>query len=148
MKFFIKTMSTLSSLIRVSIPNYLAGLPVPDTFTGWFKLGIKDWIQLVPLGAAVAGISYLAYDKISTNGLPFMPKCASKPCKGPMVNASLKKDQAKVVDILDIEDIGEKKVFCRCWRSSTFPYCDGSHTKHNSATGDNVGPLIISKKSD
>lgn len=39
MKFFIKTMSTLSSLIRVSIPNYLAGLPVPDTFTGWFKLG-------------------------------------------------------------------------------------------------------------
>jgi len=32
-------MSTLSSLIRVSIPNYLAGLPVPDTFTGWFKLG-------------------------------------------------------------------------------------------------------------
>ena len=36
-----------------------------------------------------------------------------------MVNASIKKDQAKVVDSLDIEDIGDKKVFCRCWRSKT-----------------------------
>jgi len=139
-------MSTLSTFIRVSIPNYLAGLPVPDTFTGWFKLGIKDWIQLVPLGAVVAGIGYLAYDKISTSGC--MIKCASKAAKGPMVNASIKKDQAKVVDSLDIEDIGDKKVFCRCWRSKTFPYCDGSHVKHNSTTGDNVGPLIIAQKSD
>jgi len=140
-------MSALSSLIRVSIPNYFAGLPVPDTFTGWFKLGVKDWIQLVPLGAVVAGISYLAYDKISSTGLPCMQKCGSKAPKGPMVNASIKKDQAKVVDSVDIEDVGDKKVFCRCWRSSTFPLCDGSHTKHNSTTGDNVGPLIISKKS-
>ena len=38
-----------------------------------------------------------------------------------------------------------KRVYCRCWRSSTFPLCDGSHGKHNAATGDNVGPLIVSK---
>lgn len=27
-----------------------------------------------------------------------------------------------------------------------FPYCDGAHTKHNSETGDNVGPLIVKGK--
>lgn len=26
-------------------------------------------------------------------------------------------------------------VFCRCWRSGTFPMCDGAHAKHNKETG-------------
>mmetsp|Transcript_82 Transcript_82/g.103 ORF Transcript_82/g.103 Transcript_82/m.103 type:complete len:397 (-) Transcript_82:1066-2256(-) len=39
---------------------------------------------------------------------------------------------------------GDKKVYCRCWQSGTFPLCDGQHMKHNEATGDNVGPLIVS----
>ena len=66
--------------------------------------------------------------------------------------------------LTDIEDSG-KKVFCRCWKSKTFPYCDGSHVavstqrrtaptqrltrgsraQHNKATGDNLGPLIVTK---
>ena len=33
----------------------------------------------------------------------------------------------------------------RCWKSKKFPYCDGSHAKHNKETGDNTGPLIIKK---
>jgi CDGSH-type Zn-finger protein len=37
-----------------------------------------------------------------------------------------------------------KKVYCRCWLSDKFPLCDGAHAKHNEATGDNVGPLIVS----
>lgn len=33
------SMELLSNLVRVSLPNYLAGLPIPQTFGGWFKLG-------------------------------------------------------------------------------------------------------------
>ena len=81
------------------------------------------------------------------------------------------------MDTVDIEDMGDKAVFCRyqhhlhivtcgklisstlhelrcttstspsprCWKSKKFPYCDGSHAKHNTVTGDNVGPLIVKK---
>jgi len=61
------------------------------------------------------------------------------------VNPSIKKDVDKVVDMLKVEDMPKKAVFCRCWRSEKFPYCDGAHVKHNKETGDNVGPLIVEK---
>jgi CDGSH-type Zn-finger protein len=48
--------------------------------------------------------------------------------------------------MLSAADIDGKCVMCRCWKSKTFPKCDGSHVAHNKATGDNVGPLIISKE--
>ncbi|XP_043375789.1 CDGSH iron-sulfur domain-containing protein 1 isoform X3 [Dermochelys coriacea] len=97
-----------------------------------------------------------------------------------MVNLHIQKDNPKVVHAFDMEDLGDKAVYCRCWRSkkvkrihqveielgevpgtgptflsqsdgivtfhSKFPLCDGSHTKHNEETGDNVGPLIIKRK--
>ena len=62
------------------------------------------------------------------------------------VNDKIQKDCDKVVHTLDVEDIGKKTVFCRCWKSVKFPYCDGSHNKHNEETGDNVGPLIIKQR--
>lgn len=43
---------------------------------------------------------------------------------------------------------GEKKVYCRCWKSGTFPLCDGAHVDHNKISGDNVGPLIVSVDKD
>ncbi|KAE9552376.1 hypothetical protein FO519_004421 [Halicephalobus sp. NKZ332] len=61
-------------------------------------------------------------------------------------NHSVKLSTDKVVDTVDIEDIGEKKAFCRCWKSKKFPYCDGSHNAHNKESGDNVGPLVIKGK--
>ncbi|KAB0374015.1 hypothetical protein FD755_014271 [Muntiacus reevesi] len=53
-----------------------------------------------------------------------------------MVNPHTQKDNPKVVHAFDMEDLGDK----------AFPLCDGSHTKHNEESGDNVGPLIIKKK--
>lgn len=79
----------------------------------------------------------------------------------------------QVVDTVKTSDLKGKQPYCRCFMSGTFPQCvlgdctvtsslglrpnvkivirlwccrcDGSHAKHNQRTGDNVGPLIISK---
>lgn len=69
------------------------------------------------------------------------------------INLEIQKDQAKVAtvcplkDIEDLVDSSDKDVvaYCRCWKSKTFPKCDGSHVKHNKETGDNTGPLVIKK---
>jgi CDGSH iron-sulfur domain-containing protein 2 len=52
----------------------------------------------------------------------------------------------QVVDTVSAADIDKQAVFCRCWRSGTFPLCNGAHVAHNKETGDNVGPLIIKKE--
>ncbi|XP_043912408.1 CDGSH iron-sulfur domain-containing protein 1 [Protopterus annectens] len=96
----------------------------------------KEWILGISLAAGTAAVGYLAYRTFVSRG-----KC----CKT-RVNLDIQKDNPKVVHAFDIEDLGEKAVYCRCWRSKKFPMCDGSHTKHNEETGDNVGPLIIKRK--
>ncbi|KAJ1144633.1 CDGSH iron-sulfur domain-containing protein 1 [Lissotriton helveticus] len=95
-----------------------------------------EWIAAVTVSLGAAAAAYFAYRKLY---------CKEKCCKS-MVNTQIDKDNPKVVHAFDIEDLGEKAVYCRCWRSKQFPFCDGSHTKHNEDTGDNVGPLIVKKK--
>jgi len=58
------------------------------------------------------------------------------------INNMIDLDSPKVVNT-DTLEAGEKKVYCRCWKSGTFPLCDASHVEHNKACGDNVGPLIV-----
>ncbi|GAB0092511.1 CDGSH iron-sulfur domain-containing protein 2 homolog [Sergentomyia squamirostris] len=123
--------------VRESLPNYLSNLPIPDTFGGWFRLGFKDWLSLVPPTAIVAGLGYTFY-------LAFCPH--GRPQPSAQANHKIRKNEAKVVDNIDIEDIAEKAAFCRCWKSANWPYCDGSHGQHNKETGDNLGPVVVRKK--
>ncbi|KAI8794905.1 CDGSH iron-sulfur domain-containing protein 2 B [Biomphalaria glabrata] len=67
--------------------------------------------------------------------------------KDAVINLSVEKKEEKVVNSMDIEDIGDSIAFCRCWRSKKFPLCDGAHNAHNKKTGDNVGPMCLKRKS-
>ncbi|KAG9484972.1 CDGSH iron-sulfur domain-containing protein 1 [Eleutherodactylus coqui] len=98
--------------------------------------GLREWAGVGALAVSAVAVGYLAYRSLY---------CRDKCCKS-MVNQEIQKDNPKVVHAFDMEDLGDKAVYCRCWRSKKFPFCDGAHTKHNEETGDNVGPLIIKKK--
>jgi CDGSH-type Zn-finger protein len=60
------------------------------------------------------------------------------------INLKFDLDSPKVATMAEIEK--GKKIYCRCWLSGTWPLCDATHVKHNEATGDNVGPLIVTVK--
>ncbi|XP_072038394.1 CDGSH iron-sulfur domain-containing protein 1-like [Amphiura filiformis] len=99
-----------------------------------------DLVRWIPTVGGLAAILYVTVQHLRGG-------CDAARGKG-QVNQTVQKDTEKVVHSFDIEDLGDKQAFCRCWKSSKFPYCDGSHNKHNKETGDNVGPLCLSKKSD
>ncbi|EER97189.1 hypothetical protein BDA96_02G313700 [Sorghum bicolor] len=62
------------------------------------------------------------------------------------INPAIRKEEDKVVDTVLTGELAKPlTAYCRCWRSGTFPLCDGAHVKHNKATGDNVGPLLVKK---
>ncbi|XP_064176065.1 CDGSH iron-sulfur domain-containing protein 1-like [Anguilla rostrata] len=99
-------------------------------------LSKAELVTAISLTAGAAAVSVLVYKTFfSTN-----KSSKSK------VNLDLQKDNPKVVHAFDIEDLRDKAVYCRCWRSKKFPFCDGAHAKHNEETGDNVGPLIIKRR--
>ncbi|KAF5205212.1 Cdgsh iron-sulfur domain-containing protein [Thalictrum thalictroides] len=67
--------------------------------------------------------------------------------KAEAINPQIRKEEAKVVDSVVVTELSKPlTAYCRCWRSGTFPLCDGSHAKYNKETGDNVGPLLLKKQ--
>lgn len=91
----------------------------------------SQWLTVAPVVGGLGLLAYVTYRAYT---------------KKPRVNLSVQKEDPKVVTVVDIEEMGDKVCYCRCWRSKNFPYCDGSHNKHNDETGDNVGPLVLNKK--
>ncbi|KAF3433093.1 hypothetical protein FNV43_RR24195 [Rhamnella rubrinervis] len=67
--------------------------------------------------------------------------------KAEAINPEIRKSEEKVVDSVVVTELSKPvTAYCRCWRSRAFPLCDGTHVKHNKATGDNVGPLVLKKQ--
>ncbi|XP_031727306.1 CDGSH iron-sulfur domain-containing protein 2 [Anarhichas minor] len=131
-------LESVSRIIKVQLPAYLKKLPLPETIGGFARLTVSEWLRLLPLLGILALLGYLTIR-------PFMPK--KKKQKDSLINLKIQKENPKVVNEIDIEDLKSPRVcYCRCWRSKTFPVCDMSHLKHNELTGDNVGPLILKKK--
>ncbi|XP_025023444.1 CDGSH iron-sulfur domain-containing protein 2 isoform X1 [Python bivittatus] len=150
-------LDSLARIIKVQLPAYLKRLPLPESVGGFLRLTeihgtvllinrhffqgksqVSEWLRLLPFLGVLALLGYLAIR-------PFLPK--KKQQKDSLINLKIQKENPKVVNEINIEDLCHTKaVYCRCWRSKTFPVCDGSHNKHNESTGDNVGPLILRKK--
>lgn len=57
-----------------------------------------------------------------------------------LILPNLKRQQNKHIDKSNKYKYNKKKKNYLQW-----PYCDGAHGRHNNATGDNVGPLVITK---
>ncbi|KAL1459452.1 hypothetical protein WDU94_011434 [Cyamophila willieti] len=89
-----------------------------------------DLVKYVPHVAVLGAISYGIYKVVSPKG---------------QINPNIQKSNSKVVSVVNIEEIADTLALCRCWRSKTFPKCDGSHAQHNQCTGDNVGPVLIKR---
>ena len=122
-----------AKIIRDIIPDYLKSVPLPYSFSDIKNMSAKEFAHLLVFTGAVAGTVHYGI-------LPLVNKKASS-----RVNTSIDLEKPKVVDIVNVADLGEKTCYCRCWKSKTFPLCDGSHNKHNEENNDNTGPLVVKK---
>uniref|UniRef100_UPI00358FABA8 CDGSH iron-sulfur domain-containing protein 2A-like isoform X2 n=1 Tax=Myxine glutinosa TaxID=7769 RepID=UPI00358FABA8 len=131
-------MEYVSRLFRQQLPAYLKALPVPSSLVGFLTLSVAEWLRLLPFLGLMTLLGYLAFGPLFLR----RSRVRDRP-----INLKIQKETAKVVNEIHVEDLREaKKCYCRCWRSKTFPVCDGSHNRHNEETGDNVGPLVIKRK--
>ncbi len=71
-----------------------------------------------------------------SNAYAFMQQQAFRPTTAVQekINTKIELDSPKVVNT-DALAAGEKKVYCRCWKSGTFPLCDAAHVEHNKENG-------------
>lgn len=91
-------------------PSWFSSQVRPDRTTFLLmissSLSPEHFAVAVPIALVAAAGGFLA-------GLYF----SKRSCKKGQVNTSISKDSPKVVHSFDMEDIGTKAVYCRCWRS-------------------------------
>ncbi len=72
---------------------------------------VSEWLRLLPLLGILALLGYLTIR-------PFLPK--KKKQRDSLINLKIQKENPKVVNEIDIEDLNSANVcYCRCWRSKT-----------------------------
>ncbi|MBN3285638.1 CID2A protein, partial [Polyodon spathula] len=102
---------SIAMIIKKQLPAYLKRLPLPESITGFAKLTVSEWLHLLPLLGVLALLGYLTVR-------PFLPK--KKQQKDSLINLKIQKENPKVVNEIDIEDLKSTNVcYCRCWRSKT-----------------------------
>ena len=104
-------MEAVYHYFKVQLPGYFKSLPLPKSFGGFATLTRSQWLQLLPFLIFVFIFFYLLVS-------PFLGVLFKGKKPRPHVNKKIKKNEKKVVHTFDIEDIGDKKAFCRCWKSS------------------------------
>uniref|UniRef100_A0A669D504 CDGSH iron sulfur domain 2 n=1 Tax=Oreochromis niloticus TaxID=8128 RepID=A0A669D504_ORENI len=104
-------LETIAKIIKVQLPAYLKRLPLPETIGGFARLTVSEWLRLLPLLGILALLGYLTIR-------PFLPK--KKKQRDSLINLKIQKENPKVVNEIDIEDLNSANVcYCRCWRSKT-----------------------------
>lgn len=82
---------------------------------------MSEWLRLLPLLGILALLGYLTIR-------PFLPK--KKKQRDSLINLKIQKENPKVVNEIDIEDLNSTNVcYCRCWRSKTVGLSSSSHLK-------------------
>ena len=101
-------------MLQVQLPGYLKSLPLPKNIAGFSELTRAEWLELLPFFLFLIILLYLVLS-------PFLNVLTQSKKARPHVNKNVKKDEKKVVDSFDIEDIGKDgkdgAAFCRCWKS-------------------------------
>jgi len=97
--------------LQVQLPGYLKSLPLPKTLAGFTALTRGEWLELLPFFIFILILLYLIFS-------PFLNFVSKPKQPRPKINKKIKKSEDKVVDKVDIEDLGDKTCYCRCWKSS------------------------------
>ena len=112
---FILQLSTL----QVQLPGYLKSIPLPKSLAGFSALDRAEWLELLPFFIFLLVLLYLIFS-------PFLNFVSRPKLPRPKINKKIRKDEPKVADTFDIEDLGEKVCLCRCWKSAKVS--DRSHS--------------------